>query len=347
MSHTEAIAVGDLHLEKLFKWFDPELALAYTFSALEAAYKYAVENSVQFVILLGDIFDTATPEQRTVDRFNQFLATHNKVTWLIIRGNHDIHDTHTSSLIILKGIDRLNLMPHVRVFLSPELLDLDGIKFLMMPYPYRKIDKWLKPDEFAVVCPHLEFRGAQTDNGFISKDGAKLPKGCQIWVSGHLHTKQVVGERLFYPGTMLQLNMVEKPEKFFLHMTIDGEKFTPKFVPYKTPFQLFNLVIATEADLERVDARNPKHRYRLVVKNGVKVPLKVRNSPYVVMHGYQNREEKKSVIKGMLHLSKQEHKQFDVTYGLKTFLKSKGHDASDVKEAVSFARSLAKSIGVR
>lgn len=345
---TEVLFIGDLHLEKLshFKW-SYEQGLIYQFQALDRAYRYALNSGIEHIIVLGDIFETANPKQSTIHKLAKFLAGCNKLPWHLIRGNHDYHDAHNNSLEVMYGFSELGALPHVRYYLSPEMVDLGGTPFLFLSYPYHNIKKWLSPKDFAVVVPHLEFTGAHRDNGSLSEHGLKLPKGVQQWVSGHLHTKQTIGKRLVYPGTMIQLNVVEGPKKFMLHTTIENETVQHQFIPYSPPCRLFNMVISSEADFERVELNNPNHRYRLVTKHNVKVPSKVMSSENIYdLILYRNKLQRDNAKQGFLAIAQQDSEIDSPLVGLKPYLEDKGLKPKLVKSAVKKANQIAKSLGI-
>jgi DNA repair exonuclease SbcCD nuclease subunit len=336
--------MGDIHLEKLNYIFPDQDHLQPIFRSIDYAKDYAVSHGIKHFIQGGDIFEYPNPAQTTQVRFLANLRRKRKAPlqeWYI-RGNHDYSEHEEHATAIFKFFTQLD--SNVSLFLSPEIVEIEGVPVCFLPYPYTKPEatKYQK-----LVIAHQEFDGALRDNGMIIKDHKKF-KSRDQWLLGHLHTYQSMGNALF-SGTMLQYNFGEGLKKGFLHChaTFKRDKLTleHQFIPYDPPYQLINLHIKTKKDLELVEASNSKF-YKLFLQSDIPVPTEWSNDFPNVLYitPYKSKKELQVLKEGKL-LVEENLVEIKPTEFLDEYLKNQGFNASEIKQGCKVVDKIIKSLG--
>ncbi len=141
MASCEFIAIGDLHLNSLNNIF-PNLNTEpndLIYKALNSALRWARDNGIKDIILLGDVFENPNPSQAEQRRFLNFLVKNKRFNFYIIAGNHDIENVEKSSLDMSTfTTDISNQLDHVKIFLEPKLIYIKGVPFSFLPWPHHK-----------------------------------------------------------------------------------------------------------------------------------------------------------------------------------------------------------------
>jgi DNA repair protein SbcD/Mre11 len=223
--HLDSPMVGLRHLPKTIF----SRAKESTFTALKKLTAAAIQHSVDFVILAGDLFDGEDRSLRAQSRFRgemQKLAQHS-IPVYIVHGNHD----HLNGSWV-----HLDMPDNVHVFGSKvermELLTNSGVTVHLYGFSYptrhvfeRKIDEYVKSGEadFHIGILHgNESSGAEHDNyaPFSVKD--LLEKNLDYWALGHIHKKAVLSENppIIYPGNIQGRNKKESGAKGFYHISL-------------------------------------------------------------------------------------------------------------------------------
>lgn len=203
--------IGDLHINAL----DRHITGAYKkiISTFEKVVNSEVDRGTSAIVQLGDVFDNADPDEDFRYAFIRALHNVNKVPIYIIMGNHDFNDVKNHALKGIAWLFKIGFLKG-KVFTKPEIVKIDGDKYLFSPHPYI-VDN---PDKDVRICfGHFGFEGARGDNGYVIKSG-NAPRG--RWVLGDYHTAQR-GKSYIYPGSLTQIKFHEKPEKFIIRIEED------------------------------------------------------------------------------------------------------------------------------
>ena len=100
--------------------------------------------------------------------------------------------------------------------------ELNEMKFVFVPFVpngrfKEAIDKvdW---NDANCIFAHQEFKGCKM-GAIVSEDGDDWNDNLPYIISGHIHSKQYVGENIFYPGSAMQHSFGESSENIipFLH----------------------------------------------------------------------------------------------------------------------------------
>lgn len=245
------LVVGDIHLEAIAKYF-PEDYLSPVTDTLKNIWKYARENAIEHIVILGDIFDNPFPKDETKKAFLKSLDK--KLQYHIILGNHDYANVNENSLNLCKYfIEDLGLMDNVKFYLKPTVEEIQGIKFNYLPYPQKQ-----PTTEAPAICfGHFETKGAISDNGRPFKEGIVLDKNYN-WFLGHLHRQQ--GD--LYPGSILQCRFGEPVNKYFFDVKVNNDdSISIEKITINTPYKLLDLVIDKYEDLDSLDKNNVYRLY--------------------------------------------------------------------------------------
>lgn len=233
--------VGDIHIGAIQNYFQGEDYIKPVTQTLKQIWQYARDNAIEDIIIGGDTFDTPFPTDEEKKQFLKCLDT--RLQYHIILGNHDIATTQENSLNLLSYIAKdLGLMDNVHFYFTPEEVDIKGIKFNMLPYPYKK-----PTIEAPAVCiGHFETKGSIADNGKIFKEGIELDNN-YVWLLGHLHRQQ--GN--CYPGSILQCRFGEPVNKYFFDCSIDNNyKIEIEKISINTPYKLIDLIVQKLEDIK-------------------------------------------------------------------------------------------------
>jgi len=166
------------------------------------------EVEIDVVVVAGDILDTHEKVDvqllnRAYDLIRVARDTAKSGVYVLV-GNHDYINNHqflTTNHWMngLKEWDRVTVVDERPVFITP--------LFLACPYVYpgrfREALSSVSLDGVVAVFAHQEFKGCYMGaiNSTTGDDwsDADLP----IVISGHIHERQSVGEKVFYPGSAI------------------------------------------------------------------------------------------------------------------------------------------------
>ena len=177
----------------------------------------AKQQHPDIIVVLGDVLDRhetihVSPLTRAVD-FLIELSTITKTFVLI--GNHDLKNNRQ---FLSKEHALIGLRyPNLTIVDTPTTEVLDDLLFVFCPYvPPGRFDEALDVvpnwSQATAIFAHQEFYGANMD-GLQSTDGDRWSLNRPLVISGHIHTFQILQPNLLYPGTPMQHNFGDDPNK--------------------------------------------------------------------------------------------------------------------------------------
>jgi len=257
------IGVGDLHLDSGLSKFIPNMNTVIMDEVRSGPIHYAKRNGVPIIVFYGDVCHTPVMSSDALMNFLDLILDHSDLRFIAIVGNHDVEYEGKHSLMVLKKLSERGALPNLKVIDSPtRMFTKSGTPVNFLPWPHFDVQ------EDALNVIHLEVDGSQWDHGKAVESERKTSYHC---VSGHLHTKQRVGN-VHYSGTLYQTSFGEKQDKYFHHVSLQpGEKPSIKLIPHLPKYTLHNLVITKREDLDQVQS-DPHHLYKCFVKSGVQLP---------------------------------------------------------------------------
>ena len=258
---------ADLHLDSPFVGIDaiePQLAKILresTFSSFDNIVDLAIEHAVDFVLIGGDVYDSAEHSLRAQIRFRDSIQRlcSSGIPCYMIHGNHDPLNSWDAKLDLPEnafrfGGDRVERKTVTKS--GQPIAHVHGISFLT-----REVDDNLavgfkkKEDEcFSIGLLHCNVGGQQNHDNYAPCSLEDLRNsGMDYWALGHVHTRQVVSEAsptVVYPGNIQGRSIRETGARGCYHVTIEsGTKPELKFFPTEV-IRWFNEDDAT------IDAQN-------------------------------------------------------------------------------------------
>lgn len=263
----EAVTIGDLHLSKkmLLRLFGEQIT-ELQLNAVRQVLDEAIGRGVKHALFLGDISDEPTLRDCDELALTKLLFEYDgRINIHIILGNHDIEQVQVNSLCMLQELSNRCVFKTVKVYSDHTVSQIDGVTVEFMPYPHS-----VPRHDNSVCIAHLERPGALRDNGTKNDSGIPEPKGNNLWVMGHLHTPQIVGNT-YYAGTLYQTNAGESlPKRYYYLRARMGKRLEYKIewhdaaLPYE-----FRTIPASAA--ASIDA-NPLIKYRVREQPDVALP---------------------------------------------------------------------------
>jgi DNA repair exonuclease SbcCD nuclease subunit len=241
------------------------------------------ERGVRTIIQLGDIFDrrkyvnffTLAESRRYF--FDECAKRNIKLHVLI--GNHDIFwreslDVNSPDLL-LKDYDNICLWK------NPGTLEIDGIKFDMIPWMCKENEKevfeFIQRSSSPICFGHFELSGFQLMRGVESHEGidCKFLSNYNHVYSGHFHTRSQ-NENITYIGTPYELfwSDYKDPKVFGI---IDTENLKIDYI--QNPLRMFYKINYDDANLRMEDVS--KIEYQRYENSYVKVVVLNKQNPYL------------------------------------------------------------------
>ncbi len=353
---TKVITIGDLHLTCLKNYFpNMEDSDDYIYAALDKVIVYAKENGIRHLFFLGDIFHGPRPPQKVMARFIKWLdANFNPKSGLeadIDLGNHDFESEGETSFRLLALIKKLGALPNVRFYITPGKIKIEGIPFQILPWPHHV--RLEGPP--SVIIAHITCNGQPMNSGYKAKNSITVNPGKDVWIVGDIHGRCHPQPRFIHPGTLYQTRMDEKLPKGFTVWEFErskkkGIKFEENFIPIVPAHTLQSLTIKSAEDLSKL-VKDESICYKLFVADGVRIPSNLREKfPNIwKIEGYKTKEELEVLGNTAEWFEKfvtnqDSGKTQGVTFGLSTYLKSRGMKHKDVKLAKAIMKDVMASI---
>ncbi|HKT21748.1 MAG TPA: metallophosphoesterase, partial [Nitrososphaerales archaeon] len=159
-------------------------------------------------VILGDLFDTfAVIRSEVLSIWFEALSSMSerlgKNNLILLVGNHDYAGVRGGSHALEP------FRPIATVVDQVTAVEVGGAQAWFMPFvrdngSFEEVCREI-PAGSVLFC-HQSFNGAQFENGFYDPHGANPECVAHLSrvVSGHVHTRQAVGENIWYPGTPFQ-----------------------------------------------------------------------------------------------------------------------------------------------
>jgi DNA repair exonuclease SbcCD nuclease subunit len=338
----EFIGIGDLHLDGKLKKYIPDFN-AFVLGEIAKPVAYAKRNGVKNVIFYGDISDVPRLSADATLKLLDLFLENPDIQFYMYPGNHDYECEGVHSLQVLAKLSDTESIPNLHVIEEPtDLFTDEGCPVRILPWPHFQVSKK------ALNLAHIEVHGAQWDHG--SSVSSERNTQCHL-ISGHLHTKQVVGPKknVHYCGTLYQTSFGEREEKYFHHVKWNGKIADITYVRTKPKYTLHNLVISSVVDLEKID-KNPCCLYKVFVKSGTDLgPESLAAYPNVVKtNPFSSRKELESLLADELFLpdGDGEVTSLSVLEALKSYMVRANADKKVTARAIELFEELSrKSIG--
>ena len=235
------IHCADLHLDSPFVGINAveprlaELLRDSTFDSFETIVTTAIERAVDFVLIAGDVYDSAEHSLRAQIRFRdsvQRLCSAG-IPCYMIHGNHDPLNSWDAKLALPENAYRFGGESVEKVTVSREgerLADIYGISF-----PTREVEENLAlqfhregESEFAIGLLHCNVGGKQNHDNYAPCSLEDLKRsGIDYWALGHVHTREILspmGPSVVYPGNIQGRSVRETGARGCYHVNVDSHR---------------------------------------------------------------------------------------------------------------------------
>ena len=199
---------------------------------------YAVDNSVNTVIISGDIFDRREITPEILEKAEEVFVKlrESGINVIIAEGNHDRGGSSDSTWLNYLVHRCLVHMPSVDIDEENnyvfEPLVIDDINFYSMGYPgiyaeemSRSLVEVLDPGKLNIVLVHTAISPGNYFPGTVTPDIIDLFKGKAIYIAGgHFHSYHQYPEKepyFFVPGSPEYWDITERDEKYFIVFDTD------------------------------------------------------------------------------------------------------------------------------
>lgn len=284
------LAVGDPH----FKTNNmPEVELF-----IEHMINLATEKKPDLIVILGDVLDTherlhSVPLNKAVE-FIEHMRMIAK-TYVLV-GNHDYYNnqqflTENHWMNCLKEMDNVVIVDKV----ISEVID--GEKFVFAPYvsPGRFEEALNTLDEkwkdASGIFAHQEFAGCKM-GAIVSVEGDKWPLEYPYVISGHIHSRQIIQDNVYYTGSAMQHAFGESTKNIIAYLTFDGAEYEREEIDlglprkkivymdvedlddYKPPKTEDKIKVTVSGSYDQFKALKKTKRYKKLLEKGLKVVFK-------------------------------------------------------------------------
>ena len=188
--------------------------------------EYANSNSISLIMLSGDIFDSNTPVKKDKDFFYNVIKNNPNITFLYLKGNHDVSNTNVETYDNLKVFSsswqsyKFNNI----VISAIELDDSNMSSF------YSTLT--LNENNVNIVMLHGQIGSSNKDINLLKLRN----KNIDYLALGHIHSYSTgkIDDRAIYvySGCLEPRGFDELNEKGFVEIEIIDNKLTHKFVSF-------------------------------------------------------------------------------------------------------------------
>jgi len=179
--------------------------------------KMAKDKEVDFILVVGDIYDKPHPDQRIKDMLLETILANEDLLWVFTIGNHDYIDkTHTyhslrNLQLLEKKVKNIYILEektktHVTIY-NEEVLD---VNFIVLPENFST--EWVENDknDYTIVCCHgllpgLNIKDPKQNEAAHKKSFEILLKTKGTYLAlGDIHKHFAISEVCAYPGALVQ-----------------------------------------------------------------------------------------------------------------------------------------------
>jgi len=230
--------LADCHLGA---WKEPKLQ-ELNLKAFEKAIEACIVGKVDFVLITGDLFDTALPPidilKKTAEKLRELKDA--KIPCYVIAGSHDYS---VSGKTFLDVLEKAGLCENVENINGEDLTVIETKDFVIAGISGKKqeLEKelirkikipQLNRNKFKILALHTTIEENKTNEFMHGVRIDELPKGFDYYALGHIHKqfKHEYGKGMIvYPGPLFPNNFSELEELenggFFI-VNVNGDKIT-------------------------------------------------------------------------------------------------------------------------
>jgi len=224
------IHCADLHLDSPFEGIhevDPQVARVLrdsTFKSFERIVSLAIEHEVDFIVIAGDVYDSADHSLHAQIRFRDYLkrASDTGIQCFLIHGNHDPLNSWDAKLNLPPNCHRFggdSVTKTTATRNGDSLADIYGISFPTRDVNENVAVQFTRDGEapFAIGVLHCNLGGNPNHDNYAPCNFDDLQRAnMDYWALGHVHTRNVVNAQnpcVVYPGNIQGRSVRETGER--------------------------------------------------------------------------------------------------------------------------------------
>ena len=284
------LCIGDPHIQVA--------NLSETDLLIERLIILATEKKPDLIIVLGDVLHTH--ERLHTTALNKAYEMINKMriiakTYVLV-GNHDMinNQVYLNENHWLSGMKEWDNTVIVDKVLSETIF---GEKFVFIPYvPAGRFQEALNTmngiwSDASCIFAHQEFAGCKM-GAIISVEGDKWPITYPHVVSGHIHSRQIPQENIYYTGSAMQHAFGESEKNIIAYLSFENKKYNREEIDlqlprkkivymdvedvdtYEVPQNDDTLKVTLSGNYDQFKALKKTKKYKILLDKGVKVIFK-------------------------------------------------------------------------
>ncbi len=313
--------LGDIHLGS---WRHPELQ-ELNLASFKKAVEICIKNQVDFVLIAGDLFDSAYPSIDILkEAFSELKKLKEaKIPVYIIAGSHDYSASGKTFLDVLEKAGFCKNVHNSEKLENQDYLILNPAlheNIAIYGYPGKKSSmeiqelKNLKlqeaPGYFKILMLHTTLNKAKGSLPIPSVDELMLPKA-DYYALGHLHI-DYQDENFIYSGPVFPNNFEELEELkhgFFYLVNLEKGNLTYEKISLKlkeieiVDLEIKNALTATEQILFELSKRELENRIILLRLSGKLEKGKISNIDFKKIEDYAKNKKAYAFLKSASKLS--------------------------------------------
>lgn len=276
---------------------------------IEHIINLATEKQPDLIIILGDLLHThELLHSVALNKACEFIEHMRMIakTYVLV-GNHDMYNnqqflTENHWMNALKDREKVVIVDKVVTE------TIKGEKFVFCPYvfPGRFVEalNTLKEGwhDASGIFAHQEFYGCKM-GAIVSVEGDKWPLDYPYVISGHIHSRQIIQDNVYYTGSAMQHAFGESEKNIIAHLTFDGAAYEREEIDlglprkkiiymdvedldtYQAPTTKDQIKVTVSGSYDQFKALKKTKKYKKLLDDGVKVvfkPKKIKNGEATV-----------------------------------------------------------------
>jgi DNA repair exonuclease SbcCD nuclease subunit len=285
-----ALCIGDPHIQVA--------NIVETDLLIKGLINLATEKEPDLIIILGDVLHTherlhtiaLNKAYEMIDKLRLISKTY------VLVGNHDMinNQVFLNENHWLSGMKEWSNTVIVDKVISETI---KGEKFVFIPYvPAGRFQEALNTmngewKDASCIFAHQEFAGCKM-GAIISVEGDKWPLSYPHIVSGHIHSRQIPQENIYYTGSAMQHAFGESEKNIIAYLTFTNGKYEREEIDlqlprkkivymdvedldtYKVPETEDTLKVTVSGNYDQFKALKKTKKYKNLLDKGVKVIFK-------------------------------------------------------------------------
>lgn len=298
MKEISFLHAADLHLDSPFTGLSsaPERIFTEikesTFQALNNLVDQAIKKQVNFVLLVGDLFDHEVQSLKAQIRLRsafEKLGKHEIAVYLSY-GNHDYIE---GNLYSVRFPDNVFVFPSEEVthFTYKNLAKIYGFSYEQRIIHENKAKDFKVRDEnipFHIATLHGSIKSNTEHDVYAPFQISDLRREAfDYWALGHIHKREILHNDpyMVYPGNTQGRHRKELGQKGCYHVTMNERETKLDFIPLQAiSFHRMTLKLANYQDLYEAREDFLKKLQRLDVKTPSLIDLRIENSEVLRLH---------------------------------------------------------------